>query len=233
MAVSYVASAWGTSGTATVTIAVPTGTADNDVMVAIVQRGGGVSEPDVPTGWTSIDYESTGPSTRKYWKVASSEPASYDFTSSGINIAGVISTYRGVDTTSPINANVYWNRLTGGSNITANTLTPSVDNCMIVFLGGVGGSTGTVTKPTGWNAREEQVGNQVICVADLLQTTAAATGSVTATTSLTANTQAAMVALTPAAVTSAIKTIDSLAKASIKTINGLAIASVKTRDGLA
>lgn len=198
MAITFVNSAWGTSGTATVTIAVPTGTADGDVMIAIVQRGGASSLPDVPAGWTSIDSQSTGPSVRNYWKVASSEPASYDFTASSTNIAGVIATYRGVSTVSPINTSVAWNRLATSTNITATTLTPSVHDCMIVFLGGGGGSTGTVTKPDGWNAREERVGNQVIVVADLLQTTATATGSITATLSVAMNAVGSMVALSPA-----------------------------------
>lgn len=72
---------------ATVTIPVPSGTASGDVLIAVVEaRINDVT--GVPSGWTLIRAGTSGNlRLRTYYKVAGSEPASYDWTLAGSSVA--------------------------------------------------------------------------------------------------------------------------------------------------
>jgi hypothetical protein len=64
----------------TVVIPVPTGTQDGDMMIAAVTFASGASIT-VPSGWTLINSHTTfSRATLTYYRVASSEPASYTWT---------------------------------------------------------------------------------------------------------------------------------------------------------
>ena len=109
--VNHVATAAGNNGTGSTSVTVnkPTGTAEGHVMLAVVGvRGGSGVTVSAPAGWTQINTNNSGTTLRSttFYKVAgASEGSSYTFTWSGSNKAsGVISTYSGVDTSSPINA---------------------------------------------------------------------------------------------------------------------------------
>lgn len=106
--------AWET-GSATITLSKPTGTVDGDLLVACI----GVTENDsstdtidsVPSGWTlsksSINSDNTvKPRLYTYYKVASSEGASWDWTatSSSSYHAGVVYRISGARSASPITA---------------------------------------------------------------------------------------------------------------------------------
>jgi hypothetical protein len=83
-------------------IAVPSGTTNGDFMVAFV-GGFNPSTLTVPSGWTQVgstlNWSSSQYSAALLYRVASSEPASYTFTSGGYNY-GFIATYRGTSTLS-------------------------------------------------------------------------------------------------------------------------------------
>lgn len=75
----------------------PLGTADGDLMIALLTAGGGtVSGWTGPAGWNEVADSTTGrPVNAAYWKTASSEGTSYTFTAgTSRTLAGAILTYR-------------------------------------------------------------------------------------------------------------------------------------------
>lgn len=105
MAISYVASAFAANTNATdatsVTVTKPTGTADGDLMIAIISGYDAVSMTGVPSGWSVLGLSPTTSGTnlenRFYYKVASGEGANYTWTWSGAggSISAVHITLRG------------------------------------------------------------------------------------------------------------------------------------------
>lgn len=97
-------------GGSQLTIAVPSGAAVNDVMVAqMTVRGGSTTALGGPAGWTQVrrDSDNTSQITEGlyYHVVTGAEPASYTWTfTAGNDAAGGIADYTGVDTASPIDA---------------------------------------------------------------------------------------------------------------------------------
>jgi hypothetical protein len=150
MAITFVAAAGNTGSSNNLTVNVPAGTANDDVMVMNVTGGQTITDP---TGWTPIDSSVSGAYHAKtYYRVASSEPASYtvSFGSFTTTIA-VINTYRGVDTTNPINAHSLQNYASASAlSFTAITTTAT---CTVVGL--IAGSTGTYSSgiTTGYTQR--------------------------------------------------------------------------------
>ncbi len=201
MAVAYRSNATATkaggAGTNLV-INVPAGTANGDVMVAFVLTGTAVT-PAVQASWTTLDSQNTGPTVISFYRIASSEPASYTFTVDSTNTSwGTIVTYSGTHATTPINKHAAFNRLTSTTNITGTTITPDVNNCMILWLGAAGTAT-SITKPASYTDRVSNVTSSGTDIAELLQTSAAATGSITGTGSTSTNTDGSLIALAPAA----------------------------------
>lgn len=179
---------------------VPAGTVDGDVMVAYVLTATGTTAA-TQASWTALDNQTGGPTAASFYRIASSEPASYTFTVVDAQSSnGLIVTYSGTHATTPINQHSAWNRLTSTANATANTVTPSVDNCMILYLAGAGTST-AITPPAGYTERVDFVvaSTANVELAELLQTSAAATGNKTGTASGSTNTQGSLIALAPAA----------------------------------
>lgn len=91
------ASTQNTANGTSLSIAMPTGTQDADLMVALIGGGGGTNSAlSGPAGWTEIADSATGrPIYGAYYKVASGESGPYVFTSTnGRTLAGTILTYR-------------------------------------------------------------------------------------------------------------------------------------------
>lgn len=82
---TYIASAGTRSTNSTVTVNKPTGTQQNDLMIAVMQSGASGGSFTYPTGWTQSTIDTTGNSSAAVaYKVAgASEPTSYDFTLTG------------------------------------------------------------------------------------------------------------------------------------------------------
>src|SRR5207245_3234275 len=123
----------------------------NDVMVASITAHG-TSAPTIapPAGWTLIvnttnNGQNLAEST--YWKVAGTvgtDPGPYIFTVSSSRVAGGISAYFNVDTTTPINASL------GQVGFSAPSITTTVANTMLVgFFGrATGGAIGAPSDMT-------------------------------------------------------------------------------------
>src|SRR5215204_452246 len=113
---TYIGSETGDTGTTPqvkVTVPVPTGTKQGDVMLALLQADYGNVGGTLPSGWTLINEHLEGRdlSLHAYYKIAAAtEPPSYTW--NVVNTAlhdplagGTILTFRGVDQASPIFAN--------------------------------------------------------------------------------------------------------------------------------
>jgi hypothetical protein len=182
MAISIGASAttdqgWGT----TLTINKPASVADGDVMVAFVQVVNSDATITAPSGWT-LEATANGAYVyqRMYWKVASSEGASYQWSwATASPASGGITRYSGVNTTTVEDVASRTN--TGTSAAPRGlTITTATDGACVVM--GVGHSTGayTHTAPTGMT--EEWEGYRT-AYSDVIQTTAGASGNKDATLS--------------------------------------------------
>lgn len=205
MAIAFRAAATGTRGGAAspCTVNVPAGVVNGDVMVAVVMAGG-ANTLTPPAGWTQLDVAfSLGPSIGSWYRVASSEPASYNWTYSGsLNVTGIISAYSGVDTTTPVPQHSAWHRRTSSTLITGDSITTTVNGTWILHLGGDSSAT-TITQPSGWNQRANpNAGGTTTALSDipfasLGAPTSGPTGDFNAT-GASGNTQGSLIALKPA-----------------------------------
>src|SRR2546425_1547754 len=150
------------------------------------------------SGWTLVRRidNTTKVGLAIYWKVASSESGrvcksystvGYDFAfspgSGSQSMTGAIVAYSGVDTTTPIN--VENGQATAASTThSAPSITTTVANTLLVASFALPG-TGTWTPPTGMTERSDSTAQAVALeVADVLPATAGATGTKTATASV-------------------------------------------------
>lgn len=183
----------------------PAGTVDNDILVAVMEVSNGGRSFTPPAGWTQLDIETTGPSTATFWKLAASEGATFTFTANQDAVGGtcVVAAYSGADTASPINQHGALNRVTSSTSPAATSITPSVDNCMLVWLSG-SNANGPYSPPATYTERAENGGGADATsaqISDLLQGAAAATGTVTGTCA-SGNSQSGLIAIAPALSTS-------------------------------
>jgi hypothetical protein len=143
------ASASAASGVLTLTIAIPGGTVENDVMVAAIGVSANAPTITAPDGWTLVrqlnNTNANANSLAIYIKVAAAfEPSSYSWTlSASTGAAGGIQTFYNVDTTTPIDTE---NGLTTPSGTTHATpsITTAVPNTMLV-------SAYTFSSSRAWN----------------------------------------------------------------------------------
>lgn len=162
MAVAFVNIASANTGAAGTSLAcnVPGSTANGDVMIAAL------SCYDNPgtitfTGWTFIrsDTQAT-PGTRcyLYYRVASSEPASYtpSWTNS-VEVVLTIATYSGVNTTSPIEAHTGRGQ-TSTVSVTANGVSSGKGSKALVTVHSIRGNAAgrTFTEPAGMTERNDR-----------------------------------------------------------------------------
>ncbi|TMB21692.1 MAG: hypothetical protein E6J71_07790 [Deltaproteobacteria bacterium] len=187
----------------------PSATAANDIMLASVTTRAGSGMPTITApGWTSILSTNNGSTltTATFWKVAgtaAADPGPYAFTvSSSSSVAGGISSYFDVDTTTPIDA------FAGQANSSSTpSITTTVANTMLVaFFGRAGNSA--IGAPADMSERFNVVtsgGNSSAAAsetADRVQAVAGATGAEASTGNTATISQAvALKPATPAAVT--------------------------------
>ena len=198
------------AGSGGLTINVPAGTTTDDVMIAAISVRPSSSTITPPAGWTSLNRvdQGTGNSNAQeiFYRVATgSEPASYAWNFSGTitGAAGGISTYTGVDTSSPIDA-FGGNTTANGTTHTANSITTSVADAMVISAHSFS-SAETWTPPGGMTEQIDiaslttpDAAGISLEMNDVLQATAGATGDKTATAAGNTDTGVAqLVALTP------------------------------------
>ncbi|MBI2052835.1 MAG: hypothetical protein HYT34_01155 [Candidatus Ryanbacteria bacterium] len=182
------------AGSGNISLAMPTGTIENDVMImAIVARDNVVIT--LPAGWTKFNElnNSTALRSTMAWKRAVlGEAGPYLVTHSGGNaIIGAISSYSGVVILgNPVDASS--TRANASSlTTTANSITTSVDGALIIFTShygndfsaGHGNTPYTCTDPTSFSERIDAetmlASDASLAIADATRATAGATGNCT------------------------------------------------------
>lgn len=188
------------------TINKPSTTVSGDLLVAVIMIEAQNPTITLPSGtggtWnnfpTTVKFTIGTSNTMMaaYYAIANgSEPASYTF-SGGTNTqwVGSITNYKGVNTTTPIEAQSSTNFGAGGTTATALTVTPSTNNARVVSVfGAEQDAQVTFTPQAGINERFDDgsvrpgVGNADVSIsaADISKYSIAATGSKTATISAT------------------------------------------------
>lgn len=200
------------SGTAVtgVSISAPAGTAAGDVLVAAITADTNPSMASVPAGWTAmvngLSINSTSTSGARvyvyYHVVGSSDPASYAWTlSAAAKWGGGITGYRGVNNTTPLDAQVVTavDASYTATSITAPSTTTATNGARVI--GGVGcdcASPMVSAPPSGWTQQWQAAGGQIAELADKVQATAGATGTATWTLSAQRAVAAWQAALKPA-----------------------------------
>ena len=128
-------------GGTTLTMTVPAGVVNGDVMVMSIFLHSSVGITD-PSGWTVLDTGG-GSQSHLYWRVASSEPASYAVTIGSEKATGVIIALSGADTSLPGSTQHAFNFGTSATLSAIALGTFSSNNGIDLFFGGT--ATGTTT----------------------------------------------------------------------------------------
>jgi hypothetical protein len=209
-AISLVGTATGSGGSGaagSLTITLPAGTAQDDVLLAQVAVGGNITIT-APSGWTLISRTNNGTALTQavYWRLAgTSNPASatWTFSASGRTV-GTMAAYRGVDPISLINVYSARNNASATS-VTAGSVTPTVTGVRLVGLFSVAHGNATYTPPASMDERADNntgAGPNGVAVELADEDYAggtAATGTLVATSSNAGDSVAHLIALAPAA----------------------------------
>ena len=172
------------------TVTAPAGVTNNDVMIMRFLQGRVGLELTVtpPAGWTEIgtvtDIESAGfhVYSHLYYRVASSEGASYTFTHASVSSQAVVAAYSGVNTTTPLDATPTANSGLSSTS-TALGLTTVTAAAMLVFVEhDFGDIAAASSPPTGLT---ERLDVDISYWADAVQASAGASGNKTMTNSNT------------------------------------------------
>lgn len=172
------------------TVTAPTGISNGDLLVAHILWAGNGTTITPPTGWTQVGSTLTAIESGStfylnsgiFKKIASGESGNYTWTPSAtVATQGKINRYTGASGT----INDYSSNWIGGtagspgnSNADATGITTTVNGCMLVYESfDWGDNSNNLTPPTSFTERVEV--NPLIYSADMLQTTAGATGTVT------------------------------------------------------
>jgi hypothetical protein len=121
---------------ANITLNVPPGTANNNLLIAVISRDNNATAIPTPNGWQLVNEGACGGNGTcelgVFWRLAASEPASYTFGLGATQAAvGTMLRYTGVDTTTPIDTNIAF--ATGNSAApTAPTVNTTVANTRVV-----------------------------------------------------------------------------------------------------
>ena len=184
--ISYKAYGSVTGPSAISTISVPSGVVNGDILIlAFVAGQSTVPVVTMPGGWTTIQ----GPSTTTAggfnvvrvlaWKVASSEPASYDITTDiTANTSAVMVAVSGASGSTPVSSS---NSGTGSTTTATGITTPS-NNSVVAFIAHNWVLYGTASPPSGTTptfTERLDAADSLIYVATGVLATAGATGNKT------------------------------------------------------
>jgi hypothetical protein len=139
-----------TAGATTITVSVPAGVVNGNLLLLCVWGDDATGVITDPAGWT-LDSSAAPASGRGkvYRRIASSEPASYAVTVTSNKYVAVMAAYSGVNTTTPFSASSMKNEAVAGTSHTTNSVTPgSVNDWLVSFFGDR--QTTAANKNTGW-----------------------------------------------------------------------------------
>jgi hypothetical protein len=184
-----------------VTVNVPAGVADGNLLVAVYTNSNAALTVTPPGGWTQIADSATTVTPRLvlYFRIASSEPASYTWNTSASAAQDVLILAYDQMATSPLDGTVTTNTGTA-TTATATGLTTTNDNSLLVMAAiSQGTRTYSATNLTTeqYDGSSSGGGHVSVGVFDGVQTTAGASGNKTATISSSATWYAMLAAFKP------------------------------------
>lgn len=222
MAVSFIAEAHnsftsaGTGGT--LTINKPTGTVDGDVMLAHFQSSDAAGTVATLAGWTlkASDLTVGNGASYLFWKVASSEGASYAWSIGGVGgsqaTMGAIVTVRGASITTPFDQQSKNVDTTSDTTANGTAITPTMSpDCLLLAFTGVPGAAVTfsahavvTSNPTWTEAYDQNISGGGAGIASIVCAYAnrnfiTSTGTFTATISSAAKSTTYLCSIKPAA----------------------------------
>lgn len=223
------------TGASSLVVNKPTNTSNGDIMFALVVNNYGTLTNTL-SGWTRITTPDLSEYYQLFYKVASSEGASYTWThSSGSRLVSIVMvTYRGGFVGSnPIDVVSTYSNV-AGATIRASSISVAKANSPIIIFGiAYGTSSITFTKPsvptTDWVENFDAGATssdfwKTVC--SMVWGSSGATGDIDITASVSVGTKGAVaIALNPP---SNIKSYNTNLKANIKSINTNLIANVKS-----
>jgi hypothetical protein len=198
LAIEFIALASNEDTSDTFVVNVPAGVNDGDVIVCLVHTEDGVTINTNGAFTKILEQDATESKTAAYYRVASSEPASYTWTLGAANDAMVVQlAYSGVD-----NADVIDNDDDGQGNaetFTNDGVTTVTAGCMLIY-GVTNRDDGGFTPPDGMDERyDSNAGSRYAEIADEILAGTGATGSRAASDPTEAGASCVAFALKPAA----------------------------------
>lgn len=213
MAIAAVASATNKDDATvtSLTITKPTGTADGHVLLAVISWRGDPGTVTLPTGWTQVLFTVGSESRLGSYTLAAgaAEPANYTWSwVNSVKPAGGITTWSGVDTTTPVDVSAETADAALNSDIIAPDATSTVNDVRDVRAWAHDRNdaiTEPVDQPERWEigtAGGAAGSNTKISLGDRAFGAAGALGTATATHANSSRDKAQTIALKPAAATS-------------------------------
>jgi MSHA biogenesis protein MshQ len=189
----------------------PAGWAADDLLLLLVENAG--DSLTVDAGWTSAGTPQLGTGTglHVWYRVAQSgDGGSVGYHGSGINhMQGVVLAYRGVDTTTPLDATPVGGTASASTSITFSSITTVTADCMIVLALAAADDRAAGNDFGSWtnanltsltervDANTAQGNDGALGAADGVKATAGATGTTTASISTSAGKAYMTIALRP------------------------------------
>jgi len=138
MAITYIGASTIQASSSGITVSVPTGYREGDFLLlcTLVATAQTMS---TPSGWTSVgNYANLGKK-QYFYKFAAASESSVALSDSGSCNFGEMLCFRGVDTTSPVNATATGDGLSQyDTDFSLPAITTTVANCMVLFFSGTG-----------------------------------------------------------------------------------------------
>lgn len=200
MAIAYRSQTTVTGATSTtLTINKPSGTADNDILIALVYLEA-PKTVTAPSGWATVHTKiavAADHDHHVYWKRASSEGASWQWSwSGGTWRLGFVAAFSGCITSGdPFSVAASTNSATTGSTLTHNTITTGHADCMIL---GIGSHWDTLAG--NWSnssSMNERIDANNMMLMEVIQAAAGATGNKTSEGASSESWGATLAALRP------------------------------------
>lgn len=196
----------GDNGTgSSLSLSLPAGVAANDQIILAVTLPGNQSIKSTPTGYTAVGTftSGTGASNVKlavYRRTAVAGDTSVTVTfSRTFAKAATLVVYRGVNPTSPIDVSSSGTTVSGTSVVAPSVTTTKANDQLVMAVGAESSTAGTWSAPATMTTRVSQAGGPTTAgaIADQALGAAGATGSRTATFSVTGSLAGALLALQP------------------------------------
>lgn len=207
MAISYVGSATGSLSGTTVPFTKPVGVVEDDLLIVVLTQMGGYGAVSLPSGWVLLRTDSvgglSGVISAIYWKIVGpAEPVGYSFGGMSTDSFGhgTLLAYRGADTADPFDGDGATGA-TSGTSVVAPSITTTKPGGWLIFAASGRGAGDPVSPPVGMTERSDFgvsdfFGQRVHQeTADQALVAAGATGTRTATSSLSQHSIGQLVAL--------------------------------------